>query len=63
MITPKIPIQERNWHAIYSSQARATAAADLQNQASIQQIEGYERYQEQARPMDPDQGNGEEPTA
>jgi len=62
MIMPKIP-QEKSWHAFCGNQARGTTAAEQQNQATIQQIGGYETYQEQTRLMDPNQGNGEEPTA
>ncbi len=63
MITPKIPAQERSWHAFCGSQARAATTTDQQSQASIQQIEEYETYQGQAETTDLNQGNGEEPSA
>jgi len=59
-ITPKIPQKERNWRAACGSQVRATAVSDQQDQASIQQIDEFATYQEQAGP---DQGNGKELTA
>ena len=56
-ITPKIPTQERIWHAACGSQNRATRVADQQGHASIQQVGEYNTYQEQTTPAGPDQGN------
>ena len=60
MITPRIPAQERRWRAACGTQARAAAAGDQQDEASIQQVGAY---QGQMGTVSSDQGNGEEPTA